>query len=249
MSNSSEDVIDPLSMAVLDTTSAYIDWNAAAGEHEDPDREARWWDTQERDITTHDGTEHTVTLVCDRFGGIMAVFLTDGARIDVHAREDYLFEHSDDDGQPLPESLSMDDLDTLFSQEIEMPASPAMNYWYPLQTSAGAYSASVCAGGGDEIDAAYRLHGISLLVVEVDEDFGLVLAGGGMDMTWHIVRAFIALGYYPPTYFCKSPGFYDSDAHYLLGIMRRSLELRVEQMQRAIGHIDDERRRIAARSD
>lgn len=70
---------------------------------------------------------------------------------------------------------------------------PMMAYWYPLD-------------GIDCEDAARKIAHLPLCVVQFeDERTGLALTGGGMDLSWEICEAFIALGYWPPLHFCDLP--------------------------------------------
>lgn len=68
---------------------------------------------------------------------------------------------------------------------------PMMNYYYPLphlrMSAEDAQEAIVGTG--------------ACVVVLVNDEPVLALAGGGMDLSPDICRAYIALGYYPPTYF------------------------------------------------
>ena len=69
---------------------------------------------------------------------------------------------------------------------------PMMNYYYP-------------AGIDSPEDAARKLADTCLCVVEVDGLTGLALTGGGMDLSWEIVGAFVALGMLPPAHFAHLP--------------------------------------------
>lgn len=70
---------------------------------------------------------------------------------------------------------------------------PMMNYWYPVKID-------------DCEEAARAISHLPLCVVEFkDGQTGLALTGGGMDLSWEICRAFIALGYKPPLHFCDLP--------------------------------------------
>lgn len=70
---------------------------------------------------------------------------------------------------------------------------PMMNYWYPVPIS-------------DCEEAAKAISHLPLCVVEFEGgDTGLALTGGGMDLSWEICRAFIALGFSPPVEFCDLP--------------------------------------------
>lgn len=70
---------------------------------------------------------------------------------------------------------------------------PQMNYWYPVKLN-------------DCNDAAELISHLPLCVVEFEDGrTGLALTGGGMDLSWEICEAFIALGYFPPLHFCDLP--------------------------------------------
>ncbi len=68
---------------------------------------------------------------------------------------------------------------------------PMMNFIYPVpglrMTSAQAQEAIQDTG--------------ACVIVEVGDVPYLALAGGGMDLSWDICRAYVALGYYPPIHF------------------------------------------------
>lgn len=70
---------------------------------------------------------------------------------------------------------------------------PMMNYWYPVKLD-------------DCEEAARKIAHLPLCVVEFEDGrTGLALTGGGMDLSWEICEAFIALGYWPPVHFCDLP--------------------------------------------
>jgi ribosomal protein L32 len=70
---------------------------------------------------------------------------------------------------------------------------PQMNYWYPVKLN-------------DCMKAAGLIKHLPLCVVEFEDGrTGLALTGGGMDLSWEICEAFIALGYFPPLHFCDLP--------------------------------------------
>lgn len=74
---------------------------------------------------------------------------------------------------------------------------PQMNYFYPVRLS-------------DCEDAARLIARLPLCVVEFEDGrTGLALTGGGMDLSWEICEAFIALGYFPPLHFCDLPRMSD----------------------------------------
>ena len=69
---------------------------------------------------------------------------------------------------------------------------PMMNYWYPL---------------GYEIDdakaqeLAKKIVDLPLCVVKLNDEYGLALTGGGMDLSWQICEAYMRIGSLPPTHF------------------------------------------------
>jgi hypothetical protein len=70
---------------------------------------------------------------------------------------------------------------------------PMMAYWYPIE-------------GINPEEAARKIAHLPLCVVQFeDERTGLALTGGGMDLSWEICEAFVALGYWPPLHFCDLP--------------------------------------------
>jgi hypothetical protein len=77
---------------------------------------------------------------------------------------------------------------------------PMMNYFYPVDLD-------------DTEDAARKLADTCLCVVEVNGQTGLALTGGGMDLSWEICAAFIALDFLPPLHFCDLPGMAGRPRH------------------------------------
>jgi ribosomal protein L32 len=70
---------------------------------------------------------------------------------------------------------------------------PMMNYWYPVKLD-------------DCEEAALKIAHLPLCVVEFEDGTtGLALTGGGMNLSWEICEAFVALGYWPPLHFCDLP--------------------------------------------
>lgn len=75
---------------------------------------------------------------------------------------------------------------------VGLSEGPMMSYWYPVRLR-------------DPEDAAKRIAHLPLCVVEVEGQTGLALTGGGMDLSWEICAAFVALGYLPPVHFANLP--------------------------------------------
>jgi hypothetical protein len=68
---------------------------------------------------------------------------------------------------------------------------PAMNYFYELPDY-----------NGDPLDDSKKIADLPLCIVNVEGNrYGLALSGGGMDLSWEICAAYIALGYLPPAHF------------------------------------------------
>ena len=72
---------------------------------------------------------------------------------------------------------------------------PMMNSIYPIP----GYS------GDPSEDQVKVLNSGSLCLVEVEGEVYLALTGGGMDFSWEICAAYIALGYSPPLHFSDLP--------------------------------------------
>lgn len=88
-----------------------------------------------------------------------------------------------DEWRELVRSVMYDDQDSL---------SPMMNYYYPLP------HLRLTPGEAQE-----KVMGTSCVVVLVDGEPVLALAGGGMDLSPDICRAYVNLGYYPPMHFAE----------------------------------------------
>lgn len=75
---------------------------------------------------------------------------------------------------------------------------PQMNYLLPVD-----HSAWMHAGEGPGV--AEKIAHLPLCAVETEDEFGFALTGGGMDMSWYIVEAYVAIGCLPPTHYCDLP--------------------------------------------
>ena len=99
------------------------------------------------------------------------------------------WEHSDE----AEEKLGYGSFETM-----EDSNQPMMNYHYPLGER----------DSFDEKDArAIRDLPLCLVYFNESEEYALALTGGGMDLSWSIVEAYIRLGYVPPIHFSKLPRF------------------------------------------
>lgn len=77
---------------------------------------------------------------------------------------------------------------------------PMMNYFYPLPDFDGSHNSALVLADLPLCLVSLRDDGS-----QGEEQWGLALTGGGMDLSWEICAAYIALGYFPPVHFCDLP--------------------------------------------
>lgn len=113
--------------------------------------------------------------------------------------------------------------------------SPMMNYLYPLpglRMDDGAAQAAV-------EDTACVVVSVNL---DGDWETFLALAGGGMDLSWDICAAYIALGYLPPVHFCCLPRYPESGKSdrdkAIIAACRRSCECAAKWAAKRIADLD-----------
>lgn len=83
---------------------------------------------------------------------------------------------------------------------IDLFEGPMMNHFYPLPDGMNE----------DTIEASKLISGVPLCIVKLspvdsDDEWGLALTGGGMDLSWEICEAYMRLGYKPPLHFAGLP--------------------------------------------
>jgi len=108
-------------------------------------------------------------------------------------------------------------------QECLYAEGPMMNYWYPVALD-------------DVEEAARAIVRTNLCVVEFEDgQTGLALTGGGMDFSWEICAAFIALGKLPPAHFCNLPAMAGKHREpgwrEVVAACKRSLEIQTDRLQ------------------
>jgi hypothetical protein len=91
--------------------------------------------------------------------------------------------------------------DTECEGHLGLAEGPMMNFFYPLPAS---------FERKDVEEAAKRIVNLPLCIVKLsppdgDDEWGLALTGGGMDLSWEICEAFMRLGYKPPLHFVPPP--------------------------------------------
>jgi hypothetical protein len=102
---------------------------------------------------------------------------------------------------------------------------PMMNYAYPIDLRHVHENVEI---------AAYRLVYLPLCLVSIQgmETYHLALTGGGMDFSWEICRAYIEMGFLPPTWFARLPDmskWMTKDNAYTIAACRRSLKVAHER--------------------
>jgi hypothetical protein len=192
------------------------DWDAR---DEDGDELYTYWEPY-----TYEASDGEVYTLVSKSGTTIAAYVG-GKEIDLTAPyEDYADRFdTDEDDEPISEELfrELAEADPMYSSAT----GPAMNYLYPLDTR-----------DIDEVDAAIKIAGTPLVLVEtVGGEYGLALAGGGMDLTWEICEAYIALGYLPPVTYADLPGMAGKPEgemdHLIIAACRRSYEVATNQLK------------------
>lgn len=214
------DVEDLYTGAIHSVPVHVSDWQAPADE-EYP--ELGWWESLRVDFEGRT----VVVVVQDSGQRVTTAVDTNGNRVDLDdddAINTYLEENSDEDGEPVPGAFEDGDFQRLAQLDLPQAQGPQMSHMYPLE-------------GIDEDTArtaALELRDVSLCVVQVNGTFGVALTGGGMDMSWDICEAFVAVGYLPPIHFADLPNLAGERANrYVLEAMLRSLDVAAERARYA----------------
>jgi len=232
--------LDPYAASARDLSFGSLD----AGVHgNDWDREQlgdeQWSYWQSFTHTDDHGREH---ILIDGSGVVAALWVEDDLRYyERHEFDEYAESRTYEDGDLFPDALTADEFEALFEVEpfLSSVEGPMMAVWYD------------CAAiGGDEITAAAKIHNLSLCVVQVEENYGLALTGGGMDMTWDIVAAYVALGQLPPIRFARNlpamagAGKSDEDRRSIAACLR-SLRAEAENLTREANRLEENAARWA----
>lgn len=222
-----------LSLAAIDAVSRSVEWDA------EKMIEGEWSYVESSTYTLAD-TDRDYTLISDG-SSVIGMYTPDGDRITIGYNPDddyaeYLADNTDDEGDPLPGTLTADEWRELIEATPSMYGAegPMMNYFYPLNESDG-NSLGRWEDSFDTVEAAYRLRDLPLCLVERDGDYGLALTGGGMDLTWEIVAAYVALGYLPPVSFSRLPGMAGmpngASDRLVIAAVSRSLSAMIDRLQ------------------
>lgn len=174
--------VNSLSAASLWSVPIEVNWSAALREEiEIGEFEANYYEA----FKTVDGAGFTLVA----YDGTVAYLSSDDRLFERHEYDAYAETFLDIDADvPIDEA----EWNELFDEDPSMYGveGPRMSYFYPID---GELSAA----------DAVKLVDMSLCVVDYDGTWGLALTGGGMDMSWHIIAAFVALGMLPPVHFAK----------------------------------------------
>jgi hypothetical protein len=113
---------------------------------------------------------------------------------------------------------------------------PMMNYAYPLPG---------LRMSPEEAQAELELAHVAVVVVLIDGEPHLALSGGGMDLSWDICWAYLALGYLPPFRFTDLPRFsgmkLSEDVEWVLRACERSAEAIRDRAVHALGRLQEHR--------
>jgi hypothetical protein len=207
--------------------SRYVDWGQAAGEDFDG---FTWWEPFD-----FEHNDQTFTLMASN-GSVTGAVV--GGR---HVERWEIDDKTDDD---MPDSEFWRALlDAVDKAEGEGTATwgaegPMMNYFWPVVND---------ADGRSGADWAVWLTDVPLCVVQLGDELGLGLTGGGMDLSWEIAQAYIALGYYPPTTL-ELPAMagldpnaepYRTTVRALVAHLRRSAEFYKDRANRLAARLSD----------
>jgi hypothetical protein len=70
---------------------------------------------------------------------------------------------------------------------VEKPDGPMMNFYWPLGDSPR----------HDPVTMAWLVRDFNVCIVQVGDEYGIALTGGGMDLSWDLAAAAVAVGYAP----------------------------------------------------
>jgi hypothetical protein len=191
--------VNSLKFGSLHVTPTHFDWSAPQ------DDDGDGWSSTEATRHTDDQGRERILIVRD---GSVTQLWDNGKLYESYEAQSYLDDHwvypdtdedSDNppDGDLDPTALDAEEFDALFGTDVEGADGPQMNYWYECE-----YLDSDNAAA-----AAVAIVDLPLCIVEIDGRWGFALTGGGMDLTWEIVEAYVQIGLLPPVYYARDlPG-------------------------------------------
>lgn len=223
--------IDRLHVSTCDVTPRNIDWHPEGDERDWEDR-PQWWEP-----FTYELDEREVTLIAHS-GEVIGAILNNW----FYEREDYETYVADRE-EEIEALLTEREFEGLFDISPYQWGSegPMMNYWYPIEEKEYEFGH---AGSFSPVGAARKLIHSPLVVVLVDGEYGIALAGGGMDFSWEICEAFVLLGKCPPLHFLDLPHMADTwrEMHErVYQGAQRTLEFTINHANRVKERLDDYR--------
>lgn len=232
--------IDRLHVSTVDVKPITIEsWHPDYdGEYVEPEDGPQWWEAFE--YTDFDDVERILVAHTGRVVALVheGSLYQDWETYESDVVEPAMEQLGDDDDLPVEIVQSERDWNRLMEVEPTMYGSegPMMNYWYPLAEQEREWSSF------DPIDAAARLGVSSLTIVQIGDEYGLALAGGGMDFSWQICEAYIVLGYCPPVHFADLPRMaeeWTDRKELVLRGMKRSLTWLQENLRYRLERLDE----------
>lgn len=118
---------------------------------------------------------------------------------------------------------------------------PMMNYFYPLGND-------FARAWPNAEEATKAIANLPLCIIRLgdcnsEDEWGLALTGGGMDLSWQICEAYIRLGYLPPLHFCDLPAMSDMTLNaknkMILAACRKSAQIASARSSNATRHLSN----------
>lgn len=210
----------------IDAKPRHFAWsdNPVEGISEGPGTE--WSYVEYRQPDEGDGADcedcgEAITYVNDERGWVHSVSL-DPDLIEAYESEDEAIGASEDgydhDAEPDDDYRSGDS------------DGPMMNFWIPVHIT-------------DTQAAAKKIADLPLCVVTVGEETGLALTGGGMDLSWEICDAFVAIGHYPPFHYAgdlpRMAEVWNDRKELVAAVCRKSCEIMGQWAARGVERVDE----------
>jgi hypothetical protein len=218
--------VTALHLSTVDVKPSTVDWSGESerGDYSEP---YPFWEAFD-----YEDDGQTWQLIAS--GGSVVAVVIDGTPYSDYGTyaDDWRDEHggdTDDAGEP--DALTEEAFDALLEVEPYMwgAEGPMMNYYYPLEESDGEWRSF------DAVAAALAVADLPVCVVEMDGDYGLALTGGGMDLSWEICAAYVALP-------AMASEWGDREETVYLAMLR-SLDVAAGWMTRGAERLNDQRAR------
>lgn len=137
---------------------------------------------------------------------------------DEHARRGGHYVYSSEESAFFRVNVSTGRVDTDASDFSDVPEGPMMNFYWPL----GVYPRHTPE------EMAWLVRDFNVCIVRVGDEYGIALTGGGMDLSWHLAAAAVAVGYTPWRELSVSQGSPESTWRYGVSEIGRPWAQRVK---------------------